>query len=235
MRVEIFQKLIIASGLLGCLIALPAIAQRGSDPEVWIFDNLENIGGIHATALGHPHVIDSSVGKAVQFNGVDDALYIDEDALTGVDHFTVEAIFRPESGGAPEQRWFHLSEQDPTTKADTDNRYLFEIRVVDNKWALDSYAKGGPGGAPLLNIKSLYPLDQWYAVEMVYDGSEFRNYINGELQGKAPLHIVPHGPGHTSVGVRINKINYFKGSVREAKFTHRALTPDEFMKVPVAH
>jgi len=34
------------------------------------------------------------------------------------------------------------------------------------------------------------------------------------------------------VGVRINKVNYFKGSVREARFTRRALAPEEFLKLP---
>ena len=40
------------------------------------------------------------------------------------------------------------------------------------------------------------------------------------------------GPGRSSVGVRITKVNYFKGAVREARFTKRALTPAEFLKVP---
>jgi hypothetical protein len=34
------------------------------------------------------------------------------------------------------------------------------------------------------------------------------------------------------VGVRINKVNYFKGAVRLARFSRRALAPAEFLKVP---
>jgi hypothetical protein len=44
---------------------------------------------------------------------------------------------------------------------------------------------------------------------------------------------MPEGKGRASVGVRINRVNYFKGAVREARFTRRALQPEEFLKVPV--
>ena len=88
-------------------------------------------------------VIDSPVGKAVEFDGVDDALFIDNHPLAGATTFTWEAIFRPD-GGEAQQRWFHLSEQDPATGADTDNRMLFEIRVVGDEWYLDSYASQAP-------------------------------------------------------------------------------------------
>jgi hypothetical protein len=51
-------------------------------------------------------------------------------------------------------------------------------------------------------------------------------------EGAAELQLAPHGPGHTSVGVRINKVFYFKGAVHLARFTRRALAPSEFLKVP---
>jgi hypothetical protein len=107
--------------------------------EVWTFDRLDKIGGLRTTVVGHPHVIKTPLGKAVQFNGVDDALFIPEQPLAGAETFTFEAIFRPESGGAPEQRWFHLAEQDPKTGQDTDSRFLFEIRVIGGQWCLDAF------------------------------------------------------------------------------------------------
>jgi hypothetical protein len=66
---------------------------------------------------------------------------------------------------------------------------------------------------------------------MVYDGAEFKSYVNGVLEGKAAVHFEPQGPGHSSVGVRINKVNYFKGSVRQARFSRRVLAPAEFLKL----
>ena len=117
---------------------------------VWTFDRLDQIGGHRTIVLGQPRVIDSPVGKAVEFNGKDDALFIDDHPLAGADAFTWEAIFRPD-GGEKEQRWFHLSEQDPATGADAENRMLFEIRVVEDKWYFDSFNQSGAASKALIN------------------------------------------------------------------------------------
>ena len=221
--------------ILTCLLAAPRVgAQRPARDrsEVWTFDRIDRIGGIPTTVLGHPHVIHTPLGKAVQFNGIDDALFIGEHPLAGAQFFTFEAIFRPELGGAPEQRWFHLAEQDPHTGSDTDTRLLFEIRVIDENWCLDAFVNTLAGSKALLDRNLLHPVGTWYQVAMVYDGTEFRSYVNGVLEGKAAVRFTPEGKGHTSVGVRMNRVNYFKGAVREARFTRRALKPEEFIKVP---
>ena len=218
--------------LVAYLSSLQQDRTGAAPPEVWLFDRVENIGGHKTTVLGQPKVIDSPVGKAVEFDGVDDALFIDSHPLAGAEAFTWEAIFRPD-GGATEQRWFHLSERDPTTGLDTENRMLFEIRVAGDKWFLDSYGQSGVASKALMNRAALHPLGAWYHVAAVYDGREFSNYVNGVREGAAILQLNPHGPGHASVGVRINKVFYFKGAVHAARFTRRALSPAEFLPLPV--
>jgi hypothetical protein len=200
------------------------------DQEVWSFDRFDQIGGHPITILGHPHVIDTPIGKAIEFNGTDDALFLDIHPLAGAETFTWEAIFRPD-GGEAEQRWFHL-EENPATGSDTDNRMLFEIRVIDGRWCLDAFNRSGSVQKALLNRKSLHPLGNWYHVAAVYDGKQFRNYVDGVEEGAAEIHLAPQGTGRTSVGVRINKAYYFKGAVHMARFTRRALTPSEFLKPP---
>ena len=206
-----------------------AAPDEPAETTVWTFDRLDHIGGHRTTVLGKPKVIDSPVGAAVEFNGLDDALFIDNHPLAGAKTFTWEAIFRPD-GGQTEQRWFHLSEQDPQTGRDTDNRMLFEIRVAGDKWFLDSFNQSGTESKALMNRKALHSLGAWYHVASVYDGKEFRNYVDGVQEGAAKLYLAPHGPGHTSVGVRINKVFYFKGAIRLARFSRRALSPPEFLK-----
>jgi hypothetical protein len=220
--------------ILGAVLWLAALAPAQNQPgesTVWIFDRLDNIGGHKTTVLGEPRVIDSPVGKAVEFDGADDALFIDNHPLAGAATFTIEAIFRPD-GGQREQRWFHLSERDPATGADTNNRMLFEIRVVGEQWYLDSFHQSGSASRTLMNREALHPLRTWHHVATVYDGAELSNYVDGVRQGGGPVQLAPHGPGHTSVGVRINKVFYFKGAVRLARFTRRALNPSEFLKIP---
>ncbi|MGH9659593.1 MAG: c-type cytochrome [Bryobacteraceae bacterium] len=201
------------------------LARRGSS-TLWTFDRLDSIGGHKTTVLGQPRVIDSPAGKAVEFDGVDDALFIDDHPLAGADTYTWEAIFRPD-GGQTEQRWFHLSERG------SENRMLFEIRVAGDQWYLDSFNQTGSVGRALMNRQKLHPLGRWVHVACVYDGREFRSYVDGVREESAsPLQFAPQGPGQSSVGVRINKVFYFKGAVRLARFTGRALEPSEFLRPP---
>jgi hypothetical protein len=118
------------------------------------------------------------------------------------------------------------------TGRDTKNRMLFEIRIVDGQWCLDSFASSGTQSRTLINSKRLHPLGQWYRVTAVYDGKELRNYVDGQLEGSGPLELVPQHPGHTSVGVRINKAYYFKGAVLMARMIPRVLPPEQFLKMP---
>src|ERR1035438_5145849 len=78
--------------------------------DVWNFDSIAQIGGHAVTAEGHPRVIATAAGKAVEFGGVDDALFLDVHPLAGAATFTWEVIFRPDVGGAAEQRFFHFQE-----------------------------------------------------------------------------------------------------------------------------
>src|SRR5258708_19747664 len=79
------------------MIWIPALAApEPADTVVWKFDRLDNIGGYKTTVLGKPKVIDSPLGKAVEFDGVGDALFIDNYPLAGAKTFTFEAIFRPD-------------------------------------------------------------------------------------------------------------------------------------------
>ena len=79
---------------------------------------------------------------------------------------------------------------------------------------------------------SLHPLGAWYHVAAVYDGREFRNYVNGTLDGAAQIRFLPQKEGRSSIGVRINLVDYFKGAVHLARFTRHALRPSEFLHVP---
>jgi hypothetical protein len=199
-------------------------ADAGSD--VWKFDSITRIGGHAVTAEGHPRVISTPAGKAVEFGGVEDALFLDVHPLAGAETFTWEVIFRPDVGGAAEQRFFHFQENG------TDTRMLFEIRVIDGKWCLDSYAQSGTESKALMDREKLHTLGVWHHAAAVYDGREYRNYVDGVLEGAAQLHLAPQGAGRTSVGTRINRRDYFKGAVLAARMTNRALSPPEFLNVP---
>lgn len=208
------------------LILFSLAALAADDSVTWTFDNLQKIGGNTPTILGSPKVIDTPLGKAIQFNGVDDALFFEVHPLASAETFTWEVIFRPDSDGPPAQRFFHMQENG------TQNRLLFETRIINRKWALDSFANTSTGARALMDLELLHPADKWYHVAVTYDGETYKNYVNGKTQVHATVKLAAQGPGRTSVGVRINKVDYFKGAIRLSRMTRRALTPAEFLSVP---
>jgi hypothetical protein len=219
------KKLILIT-ISAAAAALLTAQPTGSSAETWNIDNLEKIGGHAATVLGHPRIVPAPGGKAVEFNGVDDAIFLKTHPLVAAQTWTWEVIFRPAAGGAPEQRFFHLQEDG------SDNRMLFEIRVIGNQWCLDSFVKGGDASQALLDRTKLHTLDAWHHVAAVYDGHQYRNYVDGILEGSADIQLEPQKGGQTSIGVRFNKVNYFKGAILVARMTRRALTPGQFLKKP---
>jgi hypothetical protein len=226
-------------------VAMPVLYAADARPKqiTWNFDRLDKIGGLPVKVEGNPKVVDTPVGKAIEFDGVDDAIWIDQHPLAGAEQFTFEAIFRPD-GGAVEQRWFHLAERDPKTGLlasadhpktgqDANSRFLFELRVINNdQWCLDAFVNGPGYNKAIMIREKLHPIGQWYHVADTYDGKTFRSYVNGELQGEADIAFKPQGSGSASVGVRINRVNYFHGAVAKARFTPKALPVSEFMKLP---
>jgi hypothetical protein len=244
----------VALGLVLAAVTSISGASAQEKQTIWKFDNLESIGGFKTSVEGHPKIVATADGgKAMEFNGVDDAIWIENHPLAGVTTFTMEAIFRPD-GGDKEQRWFHIASIDPKTgqaalpsgTADPNPRFTFELRVSDHdQWFLDAFthgcatvpdtcsAKEGYNRA-LMNPKMKYPIGHWYAVAQTYDGKMYRSYVDGVLQMEAPVEFKPQGPGRTAVGTRMNKVNYFRGLVMEARFTPAALPPDKLLNVPAA-
>ena len=225
--------------LAAAAIFLVATSSAFAEQSLWRFDNLKRIGGMSPKVEGAPQLVDSPVGKAVQFNGSDTALFFPGRPLVGAKAFTIEAIFRPE-GGDFQQRWMHIAETDPATgqdanpngTSDPNPRFMFEVRVVNDQWYLDAFVQSKAGSKALAFPEKLHPLNQWYAVEQTYDGKTYRAYVNGVLEGEGDVAFTPHGPGHMMVGVRMNHVNYFKGSVALARFTDKAIAPAAFLTLP---
>ncbi len=190
----------------------------------WKIDNLKKIGGNAPTVIGAPQIIKAPGGQALLFDGTADGLLVEANPLAGARAFTVEAIFRPDAGGNKEQRWFHIQE------ATGDNRVLLEVRVVRDEWFLDTFIKSGEHRLTLYAENFKHPLAKWYHVALVFDGAEMRHYVDGQQELSGPLTIEPLTNGRVAIGMRMNRVQWFKGAVRAARFTPRALTPKEFMQ-----
>ena len=215
----------LAAILLFLFSTVSGFGQGKTTSLTWKIDDLKKIGGHKVDVLGDPKVVNTEKGKGIVFDGVDDGIFINTDPLAGAAQFTVEAVFRPDAGGGVEQRWLHIEDTD-----NVESRALLEIRLNGNEWFLDTFIKSSDNRSALFAENFKHPVGKWYHVALVFDGKEMRHYVDGKLEMSGKITIKPFGKGVTSIGVRQNKVYWFKGSVRKTRFTNRALTQTEFMK-----
>lgn len=228
---QVDRRSVVLGGTGIAFLSAPALAAAPTQ-QVWKFDNLRRIGGHHVTVEGAPKLIASPFGEAIAFDGVDDALFVDNHPLAGARAFTFEAFIRPD-GGAFEQRWFHLEsdEAPPVPPGRGNTRMLFEIRVLNDRWYLDAFITGQGYRQALMVPEKSFPVGSWYHVAQSYDGRTYRSYVDGVLQQEVEMPFVPQGRGRASVGVRLNRVNYFRGAIARARFTHAALPVSQFMSL----
>ena len=192
---------------------------------VWDVNNTKAIGGMGTVAAGAPKVIETDKGKAVEFDGIGDGLIVDSLPLAEAEKFTLEILFRPDANGPAAQRFLHLQE------TGSESRILIELRMPDSQnWYLDTYIKTEAGDHTLAEPPKPHPAGQWYNATLIYDGETMRHYVNGVEESSAKLAFDPLGAGKTSIGVRINRVYWFKGAIRKIRFTPAVLAAGSFME-----
>ena len=193
-----------------------------SATELVISDLLDSKSG--NTIMGNPKLVDSPYGKAVLFDGVGDAIFMDYNPLQGLKQFTIEVKMRPDSQGLTEQRFMHFGSVQGS-------RVMLETRLTENnQWYFDGFAKSGDSQLALIDPKLLHPLNEWAHIAFVFDNGDFSTFINGEKELNGSIEFTPYGEGKTAVGVRQNKVCWYKGAMYSILITPKALTPGEFTK-----
>jgi hypothetical protein len=207
----------------------PLIAQENPPPKIksnsteWTISRLLNQKTDSVKVLGSPTIVSTKYGKAVEFNGKNDAIFIDKMALAGLEVFTVEMIFNPYSGGNFEQRIFHCGEI-------TNSRVLLELRSVPKGWYFDAFIKAGTERHTLIDSTLVHPHNQWYHVAFVVNHGQLTTYINGIKELEAKINMSAFFTGRTSIGVRQTENSWFRGMIYKIKITPKVLSPRQFMK-----
>jgi hypothetical protein len=111
---------------------------------------------------------------------------------------------------------------------------LFEIRVVGERWYLDAFMTGAGYRQAMMAPDKTYPVGAWHHVAQTYDGRTYRSFINGDLQMAVDMPFVPQRPGQASIGMRLNRVAFFQGAVREVRFATEALQPTHFSLLAAA-
>lgn len=200
-----------------------ALHADGATKTIWRLDQTATIAGHASSVTGEPRVVDSPHGKAVAFDGARDGLFLPVNPLAGWAAFTIEVLLAPAAGGQPEQRFLHLEDE-------AGSRALLETRQTpEGQWALDTFLLSGQSRLTLLDRDKLHPPGSWYWVALRYDGREMASFVDGRQELAGSVRFPPMKEGQTSLGVRQNKVSWFKGAIREVRF-HPSAIPVEALR-----
>lgn len=189
---------------------------------VWDLNSLANIGGNQVEISGSPIIEDSENGKAILFNGINGALLIKSNPINNFNSFTIEMIFRPDVANDPankEQRFLHIQDM-----LNENSRILLELRITDDgKWFMDTFIKSNDSQLALYAENFPHPVGKWYKIALVYENGVMKHFVDGieEMSGK--VEFIPISEAHTSIGVRINHISWFKGAIQSIRFSDSAV------------
>jgi len=202
-------------------------AVSAQPPMVWTLDNTASVGGLRPKVFGAPQVLDAAAGgPALHFNGKNDGLILPANPLRGFSRFTIEILFRPDADGLSAQRFVHIQDE-------RGSRIMIETRLIGGKsWSLDTFLHSGDSSRPLLDRTKLHPTENWAWVALVYDGKIMSDYVDGVKELSGPVNFAPMADGRMSLGVRRNRVYWFKGSIKEVRFSPSALNPNALQRVP---
>jgi hypothetical protein len=213
------------------LLAAPPSISSARNPQsapaaalVWPLDNLSTIGGHAVKVVGSPKVVDTDVGKAIEFNGKTDGLFLDVNPIAGLKAFTVEVVFAPASEGVEEQRFLHIAE------TGSENRLMMETRLLPGAvWSLDTFLKSGDASRALLDRAVTHRAGRWYVAALTYDGQTMTHFVDGVRELSGPVDFKTLGRGPTSLGVRQNLVSWFSGRIARVRVSPSVLTPAQML------
>jgi hypothetical protein len=174
--------------------------------------------------VGNPRTIDCPYGKAVEFDGAGDAIFLDTNPLRNLSQFTVEVIFRPDPKGLPEQRFLQMGEVNR-------DRMMLETRLTPkDQWYLDAHIRSGDSARTLVDKQKVHPTGAWHHIALVVNKGKMDTYVDGVHELEGMVKFSPFKSGRMSIGVRMNRVYWFKGAIYKIKITPKPLAPFGFMK-----
>ncbi|WP_089354861.1 LamG-like jellyroll fold domain-containing protein [Ekhidna lutea] len=188
--------------------------------DTGIIGDVVEFFGVDVTTLvdGHKYTVAFTTENALNFDGTDDNVTITHDATLNLDDgaFTIEYWARPEVVDG-NFRWI-------MSKSNTGNASIEFITGINstNQWRF---------GLRGLNMDivgtSTVVANQYYHIACVFDGSEARLYVNGDLEGTASVSgSAVTGSENIVIGARnaATPTQFFDGSIDEVRFWNTART-----------
>ena len=210
---------VIAFTVLGCA-GTPCARHEST---IWSLDDPARVGGQVTEVIGNPRASGTGAETAVWFDGSGDGIFVPQVPIAGWPAFTIQVRFKPDGTGGEEQRFLHLEDE-------SKHRVLMETRVHDRQWSLDTFLfQDAAHKQTLLDRSKQHPTDRWYWVALVYDGKSMSHHVDGVRELSGEVDFPPMLTGRTSIGVRQNRVSWFKGAIAEVRFTPAALPVDQLL------
>ena len=210
--------------LLSCSASRSVGVTEKQNVVEWNLADLNNAHATGVTKAGDPRQTDSPYGKAVEFDGRGDALFLDANPLLHLHQFTIEIIFRPDANAPREQRFLQMGEANG-------ERMMMETRVTpDNRWYFDAYIRSGDSSRTLVDATKLHSTGTWHHAAFVVDRGAMETYVDGKRELEGHVAFSPFTKGTTSIGVRMNRLYWFKGAMYTIRITPGKLVPADFLK-----
>jgi hypothetical protein len=194
-------------------------------PVIWTLDDVRAIGGHKPEVGGGPRALaPEEGGPGIVFDGVDDGLWLAANPLDGNAQFTVEVLIRPSASGPEEQRYFHVEDV-------AGNRGLLELRMLGaDAWCLDTFLKCGEARLTLIDRAKAHPAGRWTWVALRYDGRTMSAWVDGVHELEGTVVFAPLGQGRISLGTRQDRRSWFRGAIREVRFSAEALPAERLQR-----
>jgi hypothetical protein len=226
---------------LFCYLTNLAVYGAGPDnskAEDWELTSLKKIGGHSVQVFGNPKIVNTDLGKAILFNGINDRVLVNYNPVGDSKEFTIEVIFKPDAAYNVSQqpRFLHFQDLSDTLSGwNAAHRIMMELRLTpENEWYLDGFLLTDAGERTLQNKNLKHPTNKWTHAALTYKNDTLRTFVNGieELSGTVSYkNRILNKTGNVSIGGRMNRLNYYCGLIRELKVTQKALKPQEFINV----
>ncbi len=174
--------------------------------------------GHHGVLYNEPIWVDGKFGKALKFDGVDDYILID-----GMDDFyrkpfTIVFWFNTTESGTTWEKVFMSQQNKFAVFLNRDNRLVSVRGYVSGTWSVLAET-----------TTSVFEFNRWNQLLIVWDGSKYAIYINGELMPLSTSTSNIADPGTSGYKIGLGGINSetYNGTLDEFRIYDRALTNEE--------
>lgn len=204
---------------------------------VWLFDEgsgdtaKDSSGkGNDGTLTNGPVWVEGKSGMALQFDGTDDFVDVDDtDKLSGGDGKKLTIV-----------AWFKTSKISGPDSTPIITKYL---SAQEKDWGLTvdagrlkfAYETGGAGadfevGAP--SMGGVVELDEWYHAAFVLDGTDVKVYLDGAEVAAVTLPTeTPNTDVNVNIGAVVYRNNYFQGVIDEVAVFNSVLSEGDISAI----